>query len=79
MLTAAILWVMASRQVSERVALVFGAAWILPAALWALHGLKLGLSPFILGAVFVVALRMIWRERAAVATAPATALASRAG
>jgi hypothetical protein len=78
MLSAAILWVMASRQVSEREALVFGAAWILPAAVWALYTLRLGISPFIYGAVFVVALRMIWREHAAAVTAPATALEPRA-
>jgi hypothetical protein len=78
MLTAAILWVMASRQVSEREALVFGAAWILPAATWALYTLGLGVSPFIYGAVFVVALRMIWRERAAAATTSAAVLAPRA-
>jgi hypothetical protein len=78
MLTAAILWVMASRQVSRHEALVFGAAWILPAWVWPLHASRLGLSPFIYGGVFVLALQMIWRERTSAAATPATALEPRA-
>jgi hypothetical protein len=76
-MTAAMLWVMTSARsplgAGKLVALIYGAAWVLPAAIWYLHYMHVGLSPLIIGAVYALTLAQVLRPRLAPnegATAP---------
>jgi hypothetical protein len=61
-MTGAILWVIMSRQLAGPVhAWIFGAAWVLPAAIYYLHILHVGASPLIIGAVFAAAVSQALR------------------
>jgi hypothetical protein len=62
-LTGAILWVMASDRTSTRLEpWFFGLAWVLPAAIYYLHILHLGLSPLVIGGVYGMAVMGVIRH-----------------
>lgn len=62
--TGAILWLMTSRkQVQPYEVAVFGAAWVLPTAIYVLNGLHTGLAAWIIAAVYVAAAIRIAREQ----------------
>jgi hypothetical protein len=52
------LWVMLRFKVSKADMAIFGAAWILPSAMW-LHSSNLGLAPLVYSSIFAIACRMI--------------------
>jgi Glycosyltransferase family 87 len=55
-MTGAILWIVMSRQMTGHLqTCLLGAAWVLPAAIYYLHILHVGVSPLIIGAVYVAA------------------------
>ena len=80
MLTGAMLWAMVSRGMTRPVDIcIFGAAWVLPSAVWTLHLLHLGIGPLAYGGVFVIAVMMILQESRATSTANAPVSAAPQG
>jgi Glycosyltransferase family 87 len=76
-ITAAILWVMMSPFPTTRVTTwIFGAAWILPAALYYLHYFHIGPSGLIFGCIYGIAVARIFRYPRATDSLPAAGIAS---
>jgi len=72
-ITGAMLWLMTSRrQVHLYEVAVFGAAWVLPTAIYVLNGLHTGIAAWIIAAVYIVAAKRAAREQRHVARAEPT-------